>query len=63
MISLKGFHLFFIAASIVVTAWFAIYNIQMGFHGTSAVFTIVFLLISFGLMVYGMRVFKKFKSL
>ncbi len=63
MISIKGFHLFFIFASIVLSVWFAIYEVQQGFHGTSAILAVVSSITSVGLMVYGLKVYKKFKTL
>lgn len=63
MISLKTFHLFFIMMSIILTVWFAIYELQLDQNGTATTLAIVSLMITAGLVVYGLKVYKKFKTL
>jgi len=63
MISLKSFHLFFIFMSIILTVWFAIYEFQLDENNVSAVLAIISLGISAGLLFYGIKIYKKFKTL
>jgi len=63
MISLKTFHLFFIMMSIILAMWFAMYELQLDENGMSTALAIVSLLISGGLIIYGLKVYKKFKTL
>jgi len=63
MISLKTFHLFFIMMSIISTMWFAMYELQLDENGMSTALAIVSLLVSGGLIIYGLKVYKKFKTL
>ena len=63
MISLKTFHLFFIITSIILTVWFAVYELQLDENGSALFFAIVSLFVSAGLIVYGLKVYKKFKTL
>ena len=63
MISLKTFHLFFIMMSIILTVWFAMYELQLDENGMSTALAIVSLLVSGGLIIYGLKVYKKFKTL
>lgn len=63
MISLKAFHLFFIIMSIILSLWFAIYELQLDENGSSVILAIISLLISVGMIIYGLKVYKKFKTL
>jgi len=63
MISLKTFHLFFIMMSIILTVWFAMYELQLDENGMSTAIAIVSLMVSGGLIIYGLKVYKKFKTL
>ena len=63
MISLKTFHLFFIMMSIILTVWFAMYELQLDENGMSTALAIVSLMVSGGLIIYGLKVYKKFKTL
>jgi len=63
MISLKTFHLFFIIMSIILTVWFAMYELQLDENGMSTAIAIVSLMVSGGLIIYGLKVYKKFKTL
>jgi len=63
MISLKSFHLFFIFMSIILSVWFAIYEFQLDENGASVILAIISLAISAGLLFYGLKVYKKFKTL
>jgi len=63
MISLKTFHLFFIALSIVLAFGFAVYEVRLVENGSSNVLAGLSFLVSVGLITYGIKVFKKFKTL
>jgi len=63
MISLKTFHLFFIMMSIILTVWFAMYELQLDENGMSTAIAIVSMMVSGGLIIYGLKVYKKFKTL
>jgi len=63
MISRKTFHLFFIMMSIILTVWFAMYELQLDENGMSTAIAIVSLMFSGGLIIYGLKVYKKFKTL
>jgi len=63
MISLKTFHLIFIACSVILTGWFAFYQINLVDNGLSKTMAALSLLISVGLIIYGIKVIKKFKLL
>jgi hypothetical protein len=49
--------------SIILTVWFAIYEIQLDENNVSAVLAIISLGISAGLLFYGIKIYKKFKTL
>lgn len=63
MISLKTFHLFFIALSIVLTLGFAVYEIRIMENGSSYVLAGLSFMASIGLVIYGIKVYKKFRTL
>lgn len=63
MISLKTFHLFFIAMSIIITIWFAIYEYQLDENGFSIFLSFLSILCAIGLGVYGKKVYEIFKVL
>ena len=65
MISLKTFHLFFIAVSILIALYYGIFEIT---HPSSPGITSIFMsgfsfLFAVGLIAYGMSVFNKFKQI
>ena len=64
--SLRAFHLFFVAASIVmcglVTAW-GVRDYRYHDAGGSMVLAVVCVLLGFGLVLYWMRVYRKFQEL
>lgn len=63
MISIKGFHLFFIFVSIILTMGFGIFELQSNQNGIAMILGIVSLLASITLIIYGFKVFRKFKTL
>lgn len=63
MISLKTFHLFFIMMSTILAVWFAVYEIKLDENGFSMSLAIISLVISAGLIFYGIKVYKKFKTI
>jgi len=65
MISLKTFHLFFIAVSIVITIYYGIFEIiKPSSPGmTSNILAGFSFLFSAGLATYGVSVFNKFKRI
>lgn len=66
MLGLKGFHIFFIVASIalclLVGAWGAQQYLQAGSSGGLAT-AVVFFIAGFALLVYGIRYFGKLRKL
>jgi hypothetical protein len=66
MLSLKGFHIFFIVASILlclaVGAWGAQQFLQSG-SGVGLATAVVFFIAGFALLVYGIRYFGKLRRL
>jgi len=56
--SIKSFHILFIVLSIAITIWFGIWE-----WNQSVLLAIVSFLIGVGLVVYGIQVLKKFKTL
>ena len=63
MISLKTFHLFFIVLSIVLTFGFAVFEIRVVEDGSSIVLAGLSIMVCIGLFIYGIKVYKKFKTL
>ena len=65
MISLKQFHLFFIAVSILITGYYGVYEITHPSNpGTvSNILAGVSFLVAAGLIAYGFSVVKKFKQI
>jgi hypothetical protein len=65
MISLKTFHIFFIFLSILLCACYGYYEIKN--PSISGIFSMILgigsLCLSGGLIVYGMRMIKKFRTL
>jgi len=49
--------------SIILTVWFAMYELQLDENGMSTAIAIVSLMFSGGLIIYGLKVYKKFKTL
>jgi len=64
MISLKQFHLFFIAVSILMTAYYGYFEVTSPSSPgmVSNVLAAFSFLITAGLVVYGLSVIKKFKQ-
>ena len=58
MISLKQFHFFFIAVSILITGYYGVFEIT---HPSNP--GMVSFLLAVGLVVYGISVIKKFKQI
>tara|TARA_B110000014_G_scaffold111911_1_gene76771 strand:- start:1118 stop:1294 length:177 start_codon:yes stop_codon:yes gene_type:complete len=56
--SIKSFHIVFIILSIAITIWFGIWE-----WNQSVLFAIISFLAGAGLVFYGIRVFKKFKTI
>jgi uncharacterized membrane protein SirB2 len=56
--SIKSFHILFIVLSIAITIWFGIWE-----WNQSVLFAIVSFLVGVVLVVYGIQVLKKFKTL
>ena len=67
MMSIKGFHLFFIGVSILFSGWFGFWC-QEAKHTAINGMSLEYLgflsyLISIGLLIYGYKIFNKLKSL
>ena len=65
MIGIKSFHLFFISISILLTGWYGYFEIVTPTNpGSISIFlSIASFLIMSGLLVYGYKVYRKFKSI
>ncbi len=63
MITLKTFHLFFIAMSFIITIWFAIYEFQQPSDELSTTIAFLSLFCGIALLIYGKAVYKKLKDL
>ena len=65
-LSLRSFHLFFIAVSVLLAAWVGVWGVQ-SWQATRSPFELALGLLSFGagcaLTVYGLRVRKKLRAL
>lgn len=63
MISLKTFHLFFIFMSILLTVGYGIYELSASAHNGSVLLACLSFAAGLGLVFYGVKVFKKFKTI
>jgi hypothetical protein len=65
-LSLRSFHLFFIAVSILLSVWVGVWGIDryrsVG-DASGLVFALLFLLVGIVLLVYGFKVRKKLRDL
>jgi steroid 5-alpha reductase family enzyme len=64
--SLRSFHLFFIAASVVLAAWVGVWGIQSwqaNRSGSDLAVGLLFFALGIVLLVYGLRVRKKLRAL
>jgi steroid 5-alpha reductase family enzyme len=65
-LSLRSFHLFFIAASVLLAAWVGVWGIQSwqaNRSGRDLAVGLLFFALGVVLLVYGLRVRKKLRSL
>ena len=65
MIGIKSFHLFFIALSILLSAWYGYFEYATPSNpGTfSKSLSVISFIVMFGLVYYGYSVFKKFRNI
>ncbi len=64
--SLRSFHLFFIAASVVLAAWVGVWGIQSwqaNRSGSDLAVGLLFFALGVVLLVYGLRVRKKLRAI
>ena len=65
-LSLRSFHLFFIAASVLLAAWVGVWGVQ-SWHatrsGSDLTVGLLFFALGLVLLVYGLRVRKKLRAL
>jgi hypothetical protein len=65
-LSLRSFHLFFIAASVLLAAWVGVWGIQSwqaNRSGSDLAVGLLFFALGVVLLVYGLRVRKKLRAL
>jgi len=65
-LSLRSFHLFFIAASVVLAAWVGVWGIQnwqANRSGSDLAVGLLFFALGIVLLVYGLRVRKKLRAI
>jgi len=65
-LSLRSFHLFFIAASVLLAAWVGVWGVQsyLATHNTGDLtLGLFFFALGFVLLFYGLRVRKKLRAL
>lgn len=65
-LSLRSFHLFFIAASVVLAAWVGVWGIQSwqaNRSGSDLAVGLLFFALGVALLVYGLRVRKKLRAI
>lgn len=65
-LSLRSFHLFFIAVSVVLAAWVAVWGVQSWLatrSGNDLVLGLLFLALGLVLLLYGWRVRRKLRGL
>ncbi len=58
-LSLRSFHLFFVAASVLLSAWVGVWGVQNG----DLTLGLLFVALGVVLLVYGLRVRKKLREL
>ena len=65
MIGIKSFHLFFIALSILLFAWYGYFEFATPSNpgNLSTSLGIISFIVMFGLVYYGYTVFKKFRNI
>ena len=65
MIGIKSFHLFFIALSILLSAWYGYFEFTTPSNpgNISASLSVISFIVMFGLVYYGYSVFKKFRNI
>ena len=65
MIGIKSFHLFFIALSILLTAWYGYFEFSTPSNpgNLSKSLGVISFIVTFGLVLYGYSVFKKFRNI
>jgi steroid 5-alpha reductase family enzyme len=64
--SLRSFHLFFIAASVLLAAWVGVWGVQSWLatrSGGDLALGLLFVVLGLVLLVYGLRVRKKLREL
>jgi steroid 5-alpha reductase family enzyme len=65
-LSLRSFHLFFIAASVLLAAWVGVWGVQSwqaNRSGSDLTVGLLFFALGLVLLVYGLRVRKKLRAL
>jgi steroid 5-alpha reductase family enzyme len=65
-LSLRSFHLFFIAASVLLAAWVGVWGVQSYLATRSAVdlaLGVLFFALGFVLLLYGLRARRKLRAL
>jgi steroid 5-alpha reductase family enzyme len=65
-LSLRSFHLFFIAASVLLAAWVGVWGVQSWQatrSGSDLIVGLLFFALGVVLLVYGLRVRKKLRAL
>ena len=65
MIGIKSFHLFFIALSILLAAWYGYFEFATPSNpgNISTSLGVISFIVMFGLIYYGYSVFKKFRNI
>ena len=65
MIGIKSFHLFFIALSILLSAWYGYFEYATPSNpgNLSTSLSVISFTVMFGLAYYGYSVFKKFRNI
>jgi hypothetical protein len=65
-LSLRSFHLFFIAVSVLLAAWVGVWGVQSYLDTRSVsdlAMGLIFFVLGFGLLLYGRRVRRKLRAL
>ena len=65
MIGIKSFHLFFIALSILLSAWYGYFEFATPSNpgSLSTLLGVISFIVMFALVYYGYSVFKKFRNI